>query len=61
MTRSQLASKQPQVDQSDTTRASVPQYYMFGAPGSAACAARAKQTGQINDRRPALPARAAAV
>ncbi len=39
-----LASKQPPVS-STTARGSGTQYYMFGAPGSAACAARAKPTG----------------
>ena len=44
----QLASKQPKAVSSHNSRLG-PQYYIFGAPGSAACAARSKQTGQINN------------
>ena len=43
----QLASKQPKSVSAHNSRLG-PQYYIFGAPGSAACAARSKQTGQIN-------------
>ncbi|MGO9885908.1 MAG: protein translocase subunit SecD, partial [Solirubrobacteraceae bacterium] len=43
----QLASKQPKLVSAHNSRLG-PQYYIFGAPGSAACAARSKQTGQIN-------------
>jgi SecD/SecF fusion protein len=39
-----LASKQPQQVSSDNARKG-PQYYMFGAPGSAACATAAKDQG----------------
>jgi SecD/SecF fusion protein len=40
----QLASKQPESASTNNSRAG-PQYYAFGAPGSAACAAAAKANG----------------
>ena len=39
-----LASKQPKSVSTNNARLG-PQYYMFGAPGSAACAAAAKHDG----------------
>src|SRR5207253_170778 len=39
-----LASKQPAQPSPDNAR-NTPQYFMFGAPGSAACAASAKAAG----------------
>jgi SecD/SecF fusion protein len=42
----QLASKQPESSSPDNSRIG-PQYYMFGAPGSAACAAAAKANGTV--------------
>ncbi len=44
----QLASKQPKSISPHNSQIG-PTYYIFGAPGSAACAARSKQTGQINN------------
>ncbi|MGH2877199.1 MAG: preprotein translocase subunit SecD [Solirubrobacteraceae bacterium] len=41
----QLASKQPFAPLSKTQSRKGPQYYIFGAPGSAACAAAAKAFG----------------
>jgi SecD/SecF fusion protein len=41
-----LASQQPRWISPHNARLG-PQYYLFGAPGSAACAAKSKQTGQI--------------
>ncbi len=41
-----LASKQPKSVSSHNARLG-PEYYLFGAPGSAACAAKSRQTGQI--------------
>ena len=41
-----LASKQPAQVSSDNAREG-PQYYMFGAPGSAACAAAAKANNTV--------------
>jgi len=40
-----LASKQPESSSPDNARAG-PEYYMFGAPGSAACATAAKDQGK---------------
>jgi SecD/SecF fusion protein len=40
-----LAAKQPKLVSSDNARRPVPQYYAFGAPGSAACTAAAKFYG----------------
>ena len=51
-----LASKQPESASSNNTRLG-PEYYLFGAPGSAACAAKSRQTGDRPDARPALLAR----
>jgi SecD/SecF fusion protein len=42
----ELASKQPKWISPHNARTG-PQYYMFGAPGSAACAARSKQNGTL--------------
>ncbi len=42
----ELASKQPKRISPRNARTG-PQYYMFGAPGSAACAAKAKQDGAV--------------
>jgi SecD/SecF fusion protein len=41
-----LAAKQPSVASSDNARGG-PQYYLFGAPGSAACATAAKDQGKV--------------
>jgi SecD/SecF fusion protein len=41
-----LASQQPQQTSPDNTRSGA-EYYAFGAPGSAACAAQAKAAGKI--------------
>jgi SecD/SecF fusion protein len=41
-----LASKQPESSSSQNSRI-TPQYWMFGAPGSAACAAAAKANGTV--------------
>ncbi|MBV8218723.1 MAG: hypothetical protein JO325_09670 [Solirubrobacterales bacterium] len=41
-----LASKQPRSESPDNSRI-TDQYYMFGAPGSAACAAAAKASGTV--------------
>ncbi len=46
-----------QVGQPAATPALGPQYYLFGAPGSAACAAEAKASAHHAGGRPALPAR----
>ncbi len=43
-----LASQQPKNTTLESARLG-PQYYMFGAPGSAACAAKAKQEGTTAD------------
>ncbi len=43
-----LASKQPEAISPHNSRLG-PEYYLFGAPGSAACDAKSKQTGQINN------------
>ncbi len=42
----QLASKQPESSSAANSRLG-PEYYMFGAPGSAACAAAAKANGTV--------------
>ena len=46
----QLAARQPTVPLSATQSRKGPQYYLFGAPGSAACAAAAKAAGTIPAR-----------